>query len=114
MPTKRIYKVVFFNHGKIYELHARSVGQSQMYGFVEVGGLLFGERSGVLVDPAEERLKTEFSGVKRTYIPLHAVVRIDEVEQEGVNKIIAIGEGDKVTPFPLPGYSPPSGGSSRS
>ena len=113
MAAKRVYKVVFFNHGKIYELHARSVGQSAMYGFVEVSGLLFGERSGVLVDPTEERLKTEFAAVKRTYIPMHAVVRIDEVEHEGANKIIALAEGDKVTPFPAPTYSPPGDGPSR-
>jgi hypothetical protein len=113
MPTKRVYKVVFFNQGKIYELHARSVGESPMYGFVEVSGLLFGERSGVLVDPTEERLKTEFAAVRRTYIPMHAVVRIDEVEREGTNKIIALAEGDKVTPFPTPAYPPPGDGPAR-
>ena len=79
-----------------------------MYGFIEVGELIFGERSAVLVDPAEERLKAEFSGVKRTYIPMHAVVRVDEVEKEGTNKILPLSEGDKVTPFPMPTY--PSGG----
>jgi hypothetical protein len=114
MPARRIFKVVFFNQGKIYELHARNVGQSGMYGFIEVSGLLFGERSGVLVDPAEERLKTEFSEVRRTYIPMHAVVRIDEVEREGANKIIALSEGDKVAAFPFPAYSPPGGGSGPS
>jgi len=61
------------------------------------------------VDPAEERLKSEFAGVKRTHVPIHSVVRVDEVEKEGTNKIIALAEGEKVTPFPVPGY--PSGGS---
>jgi hypothetical protein len=113
MPAKRVYRVVFANQGKLYELYARGVGQSAMYGFVEVSGLLFGERSGVLVDPTEERLKAEFEGVKRTYVPMHTVVRIDEVEREGVNKIIALPEGDKVTPFPTPGYTPPGGNPGR-
>lgn len=110
MASKRVYKVVFFNQGKVYELHARQVGQSGMYGFVEVSDLVFGERSGVLVDPGEERLKAEFAGVRRTYIPMHSVVRIDEVEKEGVNKVVSLGDGDKVTPFPLPFYPPPAGG----
>jgi hypothetical protein len=109
MPAKPVYRVVFYNQGKLYELHAQHVVQSGMYGFVEVGGLLFGERSGVLVDPTEEKLKAEFAGVRRTYVPMHAVVRIDEVEREGANKIIPLADGEKVTPFPVPTYSPPGG-----
>ncbi len=100
---RQVYRILFHNRGKLYELHARSVSQSALLGFVEVEGLLFGERSGVVVDPGEERLKAEFSGVRRIYVPMHAVVRIDEVEREGVNKIHADqGEGGKITPFPSP------------
>lgn len=106
MANKSVYKVVFHNQGKIYELHARAVEQSPMYGFIEVRDLIFGERSAVLVDPAEEKLQAEFAGVKRTYIPMHAVVRVDEVEKEGANKIISPANGDKVTPFPVPTYPP--------
>lgn len=108
MSNKHVYRVVFHNQGKLYELHAREVSQSSMYAFVEVAGIIFGERSGVLVDPSEERLKSEFGGVSRTYIPIHAVVRIDEVEKSGVNKITALSSGDKVTAIPLP-VQPPGG-----
>jgi len=88
MANKRsVFKIIFFNQGKVYEVYATGVTQSSMYGFVEVEGLLFGEKSAVLVDPAEERLKNEFEGVRCTYIPMHAVVRIDEVEKEGVARI---------------------------
>ncbi len=113
MASKPIYRVVFINQGKIYELYARHVGQSDMYGFIEVGELIFGERSAVLVDPAEEKLKAEFTGVKRTYVPMHSVVRVDEVEKEGTNKITNLGDGEKVTPFPSPAY-PPGGGAGKS
>ncbi len=109
MPRKRsVFKVVFFNQGKVYEVYAKGVSQSGMYGFVEVEGLIFGERSAVLVDPAEERLKSEFEGVSRTYIPMHAVVRIDEVAKEGVAKITEVkeGKGGSVTPFPVPAFKP--------
>jgi hypothetical protein len=68
---------------------------------------VFGERSSVVVDPAEERLKSEFAGVKRSYLPLQAIVRIDEVRQQGVSKITAL-EGSNVAHFPLP-LLPPSG-----
>ncbi len=112
MSKKRVFKVVFHNHGKIYELYARQVGQGSIYGFVEVEELIFGERSAVLVDPGEERLKSEFTGVKRTYVPMHAVIRVDEVEKEGTNKVISVGDGEKVTPFPVPTY-PPGGNPSK-
>ena len=102
---KRVYKIQFHNRGKLYELYAREVSQSGLYAFVEVAGIIFGERSKMVVDSSEERLKAEFSQVSRTYIPLHAVVRIDEVEKEGVNKIIESGgapaPAGNVAAFPL-------------
>lgn len=103
MNDRKVYRISFYNQGEIYELHAREVHQSNMYAFVEVEDIIFGERTSIVVDPAEERLKSEFEGVRRTYIPLQAVVRIDEVAREGTNKIIAADGNSKVTPFPLPG-----------
>lgn len=107
MARKRIYKVMFHQAGNLYELYARSVSHGEMYGFLEVGEIIFGERSALLVDPSEEKLKSEFGGVKRTFLPIHSVVRVDEVEKEGVNKIApADGTTDaNVTPFPLPAIS---------
>ena len=105
--NKRIYKIVFHNQGNVYELHAREVSQSSMYAFIEVGDIIFGERSKLVVDPSDERLKAEFSGVKRTYIPMHAVIRIDEVDKEAQNKIIAGEGGGKVASFPIP-MTPPT------
>jgi len=102
-----IYKVVFFNQGKVYEIFARQVYQGEMYGFVIVEELVFGERTRVVVDPSEERLKDEFEAVSRTFIPMHAIIRIDEVSKEGVAKISDLG--DKVTPLPTPLYTPGRG-----
>ena len=81
MTDKSIYRIVFHNQGNVYELYAREISQSSMYAFVEIGDIIFGERSKLVVDPSDEKLKAEFSGVKRTYVPLHAGVRIDEVER---------------------------------
>ncbi len=108
--TKSIFRVIFHNQGKIYELYAREVSQATMIGFIEIGDLIFGERSKLLVDPAEEKLKSEFGDVKHTYIPHHSVIRIDEVEKEGKNKI---HESDGSTVSVLPGTSftqPPNAG----
>jgi hypothetical protein len=76
-----------------------------LFGFVEVEELVFDARKGVVVDPSEERLRIEFQGVKRTYLPMHYVLRIDEVEKQGVSKI-TLAEGGNVAQFPLPVYSP--------
>ena len=84
---KSIFRIIFINQNKVYELYAHEVSQASMMGFIEIGKIIFGERSKLLVDPAEEKLKTEFGDVKHTYIPHHAVIRIDEVEKEGKNKI---------------------------
>lgn len=104
MPPRHFYKVLFASQGKIYEIYARKIGQGQLFGFVEVEELVFGERSRLVVDTSEERIKTEFDGVKRTYLPLHAILRIDEVRKEGVSKIFA-AEAGNVAQFPLPVYT---------
>jgi hypothetical protein len=105
MANKHIYKIVFVNQGKVYEIYARHVTQGDMFGFVTIEDLVFGERTAVVVDPSEERLMDEFAGVKRTFVPLQAVIRIDEVAKQGVSKITTM-EGGNVTPFPAPIYSP--------
>lgn len=103
---KRIYRVIFINQGKVYQLHARAVSQPALYGFLEVGDFVFGESGGVVIDPSEERLKSEFESVKSTWIPLHAVIRVDEVEKEGANKISALSGDSNVATFPSPIYTP--------
>lgn len=100
---KPVYKVLFQSQGNLYELYAGKVDQGFLFAFVEIEDILFGSRGGVLVDPAEEKLKSEFAGVKRTWLPLHSIVRIDLVEKEGVNKIVALPPGQgNVAPFPVP------------
>lgn len=107
MTDERFYKVIFLHQGQVYEIFAKQVTQGELYGFVEVEELVFGRRSEVVLDPSEESLKREFDGVKRTYIPMHSVLRIDEVEKEGASRILPRGDGNaKVTPFPVPLYTP--------
>lgn len=104
---KLLYKVVFQNQGRIYELYAKQVSQAPLFGFVELEGLIFGAKSNVVVDPSEEALQREFEGAERTYIPIHAVVRIDVVEKRGQAKVYTLSEsGAKVTPLPTPIYTP--------
>ncbi|MGQ3892259.1 DUF1820 family protein [Legionella sp. CNM-4043-24] len=103
MSGKMIYRVTFANQESIYELFARKVCESEMFGFLEVEEFVFGENTSLVVDPSEERLKTEFKHVKRTFIPMHSVYRIDEVSKEGAGKIRDKSKDDgKVSMFPVP------------
>lgn len=112
MATSHIYKVVFHNQGKVFEIYARKVGHGSLFGFVEVEELIFGERSALVVDPSEERIQSEFAGVKRTFLPLHSVIRIDEVKKSGVSKVVA-ADGSNVAQFPYPVYTPGEPGNRR-
>ena len=104
MSKKNLFKVVFMSQGQVYEVYARSVGNGEMFGFVEVEELVFGEKTTLVVDPSEEKIKTEFENVKRTYLPMHSIIRIDEVDKQGVSKISKL-DGN-VSQFPMPVYTP--------
>ena len=103
MSKQPMYRVVFYNQGQVYEVYVRQIYQSDLMGFIEIEEFTFGERTQVIVDPAEEKLKTEFSNVKRSFVPMHSIVRIDEVDKEGQPKVSDIKSSDKIAQFPLQG-----------
>ena len=107
MAASHIFRILFVNQGKVYDVYARKVNHGELFGFIEVEDLVFGERSSVVLDPSEERIKSEFNGVKRTFLPLHSVLRIDEVKKQGVSKITALEGGANVAQFPMPLFSTP-------
>ena len=95
MAKKSIFRIMFTSQGKGYEIYARKISQGEMYGFVEIEDILFGERTNLVVDPSEEALRREFSGIKKMHVPFHSISRIDEVEKEGAGKVIHL-TGDSV------------------
>ena len=104
MAAKPIYRVVFHQQGEVWELYAREIYQSELWGFIEVEEFVFGDGSKLVVDPSADRLRHTFDGVKRSYVPLNAIVRIDEVEREGPAK--AVKSEGRVAEFPR-GMMPP-------
>lgn len=112
MASQRLYKVTFLNQGQVYEVYAKRVSQGGILGFIEVEGLVFGQKTRVVVDPTEERLQREFEGVKRCYLPMHSVVRVDEVEKQGPSRITDAAKGGNVAVFPVPYFKPDSGSES--
>lgn len=108
MAAESFFKVIFYNQNEVFEVYAKAIYQSEMYGFVEVEEFVFGERSQLLVDPGEEKLKNEFAGVKRSYLPMQSIIRIDEVEKEGESKVLEVSPSEKVALFPNFGPKPPT------
>lgn len=106
MSEKHIYKVVFVNRDQIYEVYVKTVYQSDLYGFIVIENFVFGEKSAIVIDPSEEKLRTEFEGVERSFIPMHEVIRIDQVKKRGTAKILSAaqqsGSASKVSPLYAP------------
>ena len=101
VPKSTLYRVSFLNQGEVYEVYARSVRSSDIFGFVELADFVFGERSSVVIDPGEDKLQREFDGVNASLIPMHSVVRIDVVDKSGTAKVTPAGDGSKVTQLPI-------------
>jgi hypothetical protein len=90
MADKRLYKIIFLNQGKVYELFSEGVASSGLWGFIEL-----------VVDPTEEKMREEFGSARVLHLPIQSVLRVEEVEQRGKCLIRDRESGEKVTPFPV-------------
>lgn len=109
MAEKRLYKIIFLNQGKVYELFSRNVASSGLWGFIEVSDLVFETGESLVVDPTEERMRQEFQGARVLHLPIQSVLRVEEVDKRGQCLIRDRESGENVTPFPI---SPPGRSSS--
>ena len=101
MADKRLYKIIFLNQGKVYELFSEGVTTSGLWGFIEVSDLVFEEGNGLVVDPTEEKMREEFASARVLHLPIQSVLRVEEVDQRGKCRIRDRETGEKVTPFPV-------------
>ena len=99
MKTKNVYKIIFIQLGEIYEVFAKQIYQSDMYGFIEVEEYIFNKDKQLVVDPSSEKLKKEFNKVERSYIPVNSILRIDEVNETGEAKIKE--NKSQISPLPI-------------
>ena len=88
MPEGILYRIIFTQGEKVYELYSKYLAEDSLMGFVEIEDIVFESDfcNKNLVNPEEEKLKQIFNGVKRSYIPLHNILRVDEVVQNDSNK----------------------------
>ncbi len=99
-----IYKIQFISNGQRYELYVKELVTSSIFGFIEIGDFVWDKHTQLVVDPSHEKLKSEFSEVERTFVPMHHILRIDQVAKEGSAKITELSE--KVTAINSPIYTP--------
>lgn len=106
MTKKTVFRISFINEDTIYQIYARKICDSELFGFVEAEEFVFGSNTSLVVDPSEERLKMEFLDIKRTFIPMQAIIRIDEVEKEGIAKMTGAKHhgSSNVSVFPRSSY----------
>ncbi len=98
-----LFRVTFTYLEAIYEIYAAKIHESDMFGFIIIEDIVFGENTAIVVDPSEERLKAEFNGVKKIHIPMNAILRIDEVTKRGTAKVRdKLSSETKVALFPTP------------
>ena len=103
-----MYKVIFHNHQRVYEIYAEQVRSSDLFGFIEISGLQLGHAEQLLVNLDEEKLRAEFGDSESCLIPQHAILRIDRVKQRGEPRLREFKDSDKVvTPFPSPARNEP-------
>src|SRR5690625_7396544 len=96
---KNLFKIAFINQGQIYELYSRRVvGSDLAYGLVEGSELVFENDHSLVIDPSEERLRTEFEDVEVLHLPRHSIVRIEQGRKRGKAVIRERKSGGKVTP----------------
>ena len=82
--------------GKIYSLFAKQVEASpELYNMCVISEIVFQERKNLIV-PTDDEVRNEFSKVKRLFIPLNNVLRIDELENLNEKEVSDphIEEGD--------------------
>jgi hypothetical protein len=101
MAENRLYKIIFLNQGKVYELFSEGVTSSGLWGFIEVSDLVFESGEGLVVDPTEEKMRQEFENARVLHLPIQSVLRVEEVDKRGKCLIRDRESGEKVTPFPV-------------
>lgn len=82
--NKTYYRITFSNESsnddELFQICARNVSASDLYGMVEISDFIFPENK-LVYNPGEERLRREFAEIERTWIPYHTIIRIDEVAE---------------------------------
>jgi len=97
--TDPLYKVKFVQQDAVVELVAKYISEESLMGFIEIEDIVF-SGSGE-AHCTDDKYRHEFAGLNRCYLPLHTLLRIDELSS---STDVLIGEveakKDNVRRFP--------------
>ena len=97
-----IYRIIFRQENHVYELYSRYVSEESLMGFIEMDELLVADNASTdKVDVSSAQIKEEFTGVHRFYLPVGAIIRIDEVTRANVPGLTSLKTSTmgQVSPF---------------
>lgn len=81
MATDLIFRVKFTEHNETFVVFCKFISEESLVGFLELDEIFIPESALTEDDsPAMDALKKDLSGVQRMYLPLHVIIRVDEVE----------------------------------
>ncbi len=76
-----IFRVHFTWKEKEYELKARSLDMTHPY-FVSIKDLVLPEKNSVLINPADDEIRKNFSEVRQLMLPFQSVSLIEEFTED--------------------------------
>lgn len=90
---KKLFRIDFINAEKEnLSIYASKVNPSSFLGLIEVADIVFMDTSDIILNPQDDKVKKEFKNVERTFLPLNAIIRIDEVLIEKETPVIRLYE----------------------
>lgn len=88
VPAKRsgvVYRVHYAKEKEpLCEILARQVGPADILGFIEISDFVAPRPSGRILRPDADRVEREFEGVRRTFVPISDVRRIDAIDDSAM------------------------------
>ncbi len=88
---KKLYKIHFLDEGKNKNIvYANKVNPSSFLGLIELSDIVFLDTSEILITPDDDKIRKEFQDVERTFLPINAIIRIDEIVLENETPVIKL------------------------
>ena len=82
------FKVLFSQMDRLYIIYSYGISEETLVGFIEVDEVVAIEQvisEKVSADTsAYEAILNQYDGVKRSYIPMHTIIRIDEITMQDI------------------------------
>ncbi len=88
---KKLFKIHFLDEEKKKNIiYSSKVNPSSFLGLIELSDIVFLDTSEILITPDDDKIRKEFQDVERTFLPINAIIRIDEIVLENETPVIKL------------------------